>query len=491
VSVEHSRALKLGECVSGKSASSLERHLDSSTVVVSVESEMPQSHLVARTLVATLRRGPGEIVLIATGLEDSFITELQEASAAIDPRRGITVLSGSDPIAKGSVRVHVGPTIQAPAIRIVPEGHGAHIAASSAAVIRIRRPGNEIGAVYSAALGAAEVFKHTALVSANRRVFHRHLRYCPISLNSDLLAAPDLPTRRAYDLTLAGVGAIGTGIVLLLDALGAEGRIVLIDRQRFAPENLGTYSIGGVADVEECRWKVDLAKRYLRRFDIVPVRAAVSDAIQSVDAGKIPWTPVVLSALDSPEARRDVQRLWPDRLVDAQTGDTMLGFCDCRHGIDPCMFCVFPPGQGPSGAELVAERLGLSVQELADPDAVLTEANLHGKTAEQQRLLRPHVGKPMCGLAQATGLSGLDADGFMPSVPFISLQAACLSVARLVAATNGSYTVGYNFAQYDGLFGPQAATIETMKRRPGCLCDARATSIDLVRNRRRLQQRSN
>jgi hypothetical protein len=450
-------------------------------VVVSVEHGMPQAHLTTRTLVATLRRGLGEIVLIAGGLEDSFITELQEASSAIDPKRGIRVLSESDRIPSGSIRIHVGPTLQAPAIRIVSEGYGAHVAGSSGAVIRIRRPGNEIGAVYAASLGAAEVFKHTAHVSVNRRVLHRHLRFCPMSLSSDLLAAPDLPTTRTFDLTLVGVGAIGTGIVLLLDTLGAEGRIVLIDRQRFALENLGTYSIGDLADVEEARWKVDLAKRYLRRFDVVPVPETVSDAIQTVDAGKMPWTAVVLTALDSPEARRDAQRLWPDRLVDAQTGDTMLGLCDYRHGIDPCMFCVFPPGQGPSGAEVVAVRLGLSVQELADPDAVLTEADLHGKTVEQQNLLRPHVGKPMCGLAQATGLSGLDADGFMPSVPFISLQAACLSVARLVAATNGSAEMRPNFVQYDGLFGPQAATIETMKRRPGCLCSARASSIEVVR----------
>jgi hypothetical protein len=69
----------------------------------------------------------------------------------------------------------------------------------------------------------------------------------------------------------------------------------------------------------------------------------------------------------------------------------------------------------------------------------------------------------------------------MPSVPFISLQAACLSVARLVAATNGTETALSNFVQYDGLFGPQAATIETMKQRPGCVCSARASSIDAVR----------
>jgi hypothetical protein len=44
-----------------------------------------------------------------------------------------------------------------------------------------------------------------------------------------------------------------------------------------------------------------------------------------------------------------------------------------------------------------------------------------------------------------------------------------------------------NFVQYDGLFGPQAATIEMMKRRPGCVCSSRASSIEVARKRRRSQ----
>jgi hypothetical protein len=90
------------------------------------------------------------------------------------------------------------------------------------------------------------------------------------------------------------------------------------------------------------------------------------------------------------------------------------------------MFCVFlVDRRAPSGADIVAERMGLSVEEMVRPDAVLMEAHLEGNNAEQQALLRPHVGQLMCELTQATGLSALGADEFMPSVPFVSLQAAC------------------------------------------------------------------
>ena len=51
-------------------------------------------------------------------------------------------------------------------------------------------------------------------------------------------------------------------------------------------------------------------------------------------------------------------------------------------------------------------------------------------------------------------------------------------------ATDGTVAMRNNFVQYDGLFGPQAATIETMRRRPGCVCSGRQTAIEEVRTKR-------
>ena len=70
----------------------------------------------------------------------------------------------------------------------------------------------------------------------------------------------------------------------------------------------------------------------------------------------------------------------------------------------------------------------------------------------------------MCGLARATGLTDLNAGGFMPSIPFASLQAMCLSVGRLLAANLDVGPPG-NFVQYTSPIGPQAASLETMRRR--------------------------
>jgi hypothetical protein len=93
------------------------------------------------------------------------------------------------------------------------------------------------------------------------------------------------------------------------------------------------------------------------------------------------------------------------------------------------------------------------------------------------------LGKPICGLLRALGLTTLDADGYMPSARFISLQAACLSVGRLLADRIGVELNG-NVVQYDSFIGPQHASVLSMQRTPACYCSARARTIATVRARR-------
>jgi len=338
--------------------------------------------------------------------------------------------------------------------------------------------------VYAAALGAAEAFKYTAQVLPSRRVLHRHLRICPVTLSSDLAAAPDLPLGLVLELALVGVGAIGTGIVVLLDRIGAQGRLLAVDNQSFGLENRGTYSLGGAAEADAAPWKTDLARQALSRFDVILFRRPVSELPAAVDSESVPWFRLVLTALDTAEARRDAQRLWPDRLIDAATGDSMLGIHDHQHGTGPCLNCFFPPDQaGPSAAQRLADATGLSPERARRGDETLTSEDLAGLTPGQRHKLQPHLGKPVCGLAQAIGLTRLDAAGYQPSIPFVSLQAACLSIGCLISGQLRTPASG-NLVQYDGLIGPQAATIEQMKPRPGCVCQSRATAIADVRKTR-------
>lgn len=482
MALEHSRSLLLAEATTGASQSALERRLDDSTVVVSVDPALPLGMLTARVLLTTLRRGPGRLVLEPDALPSRETRRLEAAVNEVDGDRPLRIggLAGDD----RAVRIHVGSSAPRGVIRIAPDGYGAHVAAASSAVIRQARPGNGLGAVYAAALGAAEVFKHTAGVRPARRVIHRHLTFCPVTLSGDLSRAPEIPASIPLNLGLIGVGAIGTGIALTLSELPAEGELLAVDRQQFDRENRGTYSIGNAGDAVARPNKVELAARVLRRFDVHEFPYPLSQLLTAVDAGAVPWTPLVLTALDTPEARREAQRLWPDRLIDGATGDTMVGLHDHTYGHDPCMRCLFPERHDiPSGVERLAADLGLGAHVLAEGERLLEASDLQGMPEDQQQRLRPQLGKPICGLVRALGLTIADAEGFMPSAPFISLQAACLSVGRLLAGVLGVTPSG-NFMQYDGLIGPQHASVLHMKRSPECYCSVRAQTIATVRARR-------
>jgi hypothetical protein len=480
--IEYSRAQRLAEGVTAVPASGLARRLDEATVMISIDPDMPNAALVARVLATTLRRGPGNLILLNDHLPPALIDTIVAATAAIDPARPMRVATtGPDTC----IRVHVGTQASDHTIRLVPDGCGAHIASDPTATIRPARAGNALGAIYASALGAAEIFKQAAAVVTDRRVIHRHLRFCPVTLSSDLSRSPALDDVLRFVLSLVGIGAIGTAIALILSELDAEGTLLAVDRQRYAIENRGTYSLGGDTDTRTNPWKTDLAKRALTRFDVTPCNDDIDTVIQRIDAGEAPWHPTVLTALDTPEARRSAQRLWPDRLIDAATGDTMLGIHDHRHGIDPCMACHFPiRTDEPSGVQAVADKLGLSAHLLANGDSILTEEHLKGLLPTQRERLAPHVGSRMCGLARATGLTDLDANGYMPSIPFVSMQAACLAIGRLIASQLKIDVPG-NLIQYDSLTGPQQAITETMRTRTGCICVNRATTINQVRAHRR------
>jgi hypothetical protein len=481
--LEHSRSLRLAAAVANSTASDLERRLGASTIVVSVDSMLPGAMHCAQVLVASLRRLPISLSLEPSHLSTADSDRLVEVATEVDPARAISVarVAGSD-----VVRLHVGPTAPQGVIRVVPDGFGAQVATDPAAGLRQHRAPYATGTVLAAAFGAAEAFKRLVAATGVRARPHGHLSYCPVTLSTDLTAAPDLIGTLQLDAMLIGLGAIGTATALILGELNAEGTLALVDPEVYAPENRGTYSLGTQTDVEAATPKVAVVARAIEhRFDVRPWRRFAEELPGMIDGGVIGWPKAVLTGLDSIQARHAAQHIWPDHLIDGATGDTMLGLSVVEGVGRPCLMCFYPPRPGAtSSAERLAAATGLTVARAARGGEPLSESDIAGLRDEKRRMLQPHLGRPVCGLLQALGLTEIDAGDYQPAVPFVSQQAAASVVGRLLAQHLGIATLP-NFIQYDALAGPGRATHEARRSREGCECISRGEIIARVRAVRR------
>jgi hypothetical protein len=483
MSIEHSRPLLLASKAAGADEETLKDRLEQATTVVRVDPELPGAQLTGRVLLTTLRRLPGRLTLDRDGLDDEAVAELVAAVADVDSTRPLTVVN--NPPEDATACIHFGLTANEGWVRVVPDGYGAQLAADAGFDMSLGRPANALGSVFAAALGAAEAFKHVAGVVPGRCTAHRHIVFCPVTLTADTRLAPELPGGLLIDVALVGAGAIGTATALILSELSLVGRVIVCDPERFGPENRGTYTLGGEHEAATRPRKVDLTGDLLAKagYDVSKVEGMSSEVIRRVDAGELPWPEVVLTGVDSIEARREAQGLWSDHVIDAATGDTAVGLCHATPE-GPCLRCFFPERHdGPSALDCLASATGLPVERLRRGQDVLTDADVASLTHEQRALLAAHRGEPVCGLASALGLTTAADDGYRPSVPFVSQMAACLAVGRLLALRLGGQP-DINWLQFDTLHGPHG---DGERRNPtaSCFCQTRSAIVGQLRTRRR------
>ena len=483
MSIEHSRSLLLAANASGLDEQTLKKRQENALTTLRLDAALLGARLTARVLLTTLRRLPGKLALDCAGLSDDLVTELVDAVERIDSTRPLTVIDG--PAVGATVQLDIGVTGEVGFVRIVPDGYGAQVANDPSVEVSLGQPANPLGCVFAAACGAAEAFKRIVVTKDERKTDHGHYRFCPVTLMGDTTAAPPLPSLMPLDLALVGNGAIGTAIGLILAELRAGGRVVLCDPELYGPENRGTYSLGGEHEGTGQLRKVDVVGDILEAsgYTVVRVPKASTEMIQRIDDGKLDPPRIVLAGLDNIEARRETQLLWADHILDGATSDTNVGFVHARPG-GPCLRCLFPePEAGPDPLLRLAHKTGLPLSRLKRGQDALSEEDIASLAPEQQELLRRHVGRPVCGLADALGLTDIDSDGYLPSVPFVSQMAACLVVGRLLALRLGVSTKA-NFCQFDALHGPKFAEPETRNPEPVCRCQTHPHVVESVRSHR-------
>jgi hypothetical protein len=483
---DYSRSLRLAGNAARSDEQGLRDRLEATRIHITAEVDQPAISQALLVLIADLRRLPVQLSFDPHGahapVPDALVAEVQATADGIDPDRRVRIGHALS----GSLHLHLGahpPTTAT--ISAVPDGHGVRLRRRGHPYPRLNSPGTGLGAVETAATLTAEAFKTITGLPGNTYTELQRLDFCPATLENN----PGIVTARhplIENTALIGAGAIGTGIALILNLLSATGTLTVVDPEPFDEPNVTTYSLGTLHDAAAHRTKVKLIAGHLPDLDVLGIHGTAQDLIDRIDADTAPWPHRVLGALDTIEARHDIQRIHADLTLDGSTGGqagTTLALHEAAP-YGPCLRCYYPvPRHGVSAEQLLHENTGLPLELIARGDRPLSSADLAERTSKEQARLAPYLGQPICGLSRISALTGR-ADDFRPSAAFVAQQAACLVVGALIARTTGHVTGPLRRAEYDTRFGPRPDMTDNRRPNPTCTCQTDSNLTTEIRTHR-------
>jgi hypothetical protein len=352
---------------------------------------------------------------------------------------------------------------------------------------------NPIASLAAACLGVSEVFKRLIVLKPKRGEFFNGLTFSLFNYstgNSD--CGPILPTSIYLDLLIVGAGAIGNGVAYLLKELPITGRVLLVDSQSYAEENLGTSILVGPKAIGEEKAKI-MAQILHGSASVQWFAEDLSEFTKRL-GNEVKYPQIAIGCLHDIEVRHQLQNLWPDIIFDGAIGDFA-----CHVSLHPhdsniaCLMC-FLRNQPAERTEVIASReTGLSIERSQQPSEIVTENDVLSAPKLKQNWLRTQVGNSVCSVIQAAQqLSEIQQRvGFQPSVPFVACLSASMVVTELVKYTSGWKSSLEPCFQIDILTGPAFGQFIQQERRKDCICVTRKKNIDLIRSRRVNQEKQN
>jgi hypothetical protein len=339
-------------------------------------------------------------------------------------------------------------------------------------------------------VGVTEVFKRLVVLRPERGELSPAASFSFYNYGPSESPGPALPREIPIDAVLFGVGAIGNGIVHLLSLLPVVGRFTTVDRQVLQRENWGTYLLVGPRELGmvKAAWAAGLLQSGLTTSWF---HGSAEEYVAK--CGKsFPFPRLVLNGLDNIGARRAVQGLWPDQIIDGAIGPAL-----CEVTVHPwegdmsCLRCDFEEPVA-DAVELQIRSTGLQVSRLAEPSGLVGAADIDAAPVERKEWLRSRQGKPICSVVSEGVLATLSAEsqkeGFEPSVPFVACLSACMVVTEMVRYCLGWPPVLRTGFQFDTLVGPQNGVFKEHSRKRDCECFSRRANIERVRAEQRVRE---
>jgi len=350
---------------------------------------------------------------------------------------------------------------------------------------------NPIGAILAGGLAAGEVFK-MAFSDFINVTLCPDLTYDPLTHGTGKapVVKPEIP-KEIYleDLTLIGVGAIGTSLIYCLGRLPRlTGKLTLIDHETTDESNEQRYLLSfkenrGIQKVQF----VEHLSRLHPLLEIMAFGAPYEAYIQICSHARTVLSSVI-TTVDTDKTRRNVQAALPKTILNGWTeaDGTNLGYGIGKHeflGPYECLACAYFPKSGPSSQEeFYSLRTGFNVDEIKRRlrDKIPTtqkdiESIARNTGADIKNLMR-FLGRPLddllhgqCGIFTIP-LPGKLATAPVPHIPL--LVAVHLASQLLIPYLEPTPEIKpiESAAVFNGLDIPTINNLELRKKEPRCIC---------------------
>ncbi|HYW55766.1 MAG TPA: hypothetical protein VE934_02305 [Polaromonas sp.] len=445
-----------------------------------------------------LSRVVGDLTVVLPDERGDFHLEVDEVVAELWSQGRVRRIGAKDCDFLGATAIlNVGNTVRPdlPWTSINANGWIARCTSGSKPLPEGSAIANPLACMLAASFGVAEVFKRIYGVPPHKAAPMKDVAFSLFELSVEFTDfGPRLPDSISLPNTLLlGAGAIGNGIVLLSSQLPLLGRMLVLDKQVFGPENYATCALLDVAD-----WigkpKAKRLAGWLTTRSCLAVTGEQATVQSAMDDGLLDGLrpDLVINGLDDIGARKAVQKVWPSLLVDG--GINSVGAAVRAHSMShrhlACMRCAFvDPVQDHIDAQSRVTGLARASLE-GNQDRPITDEDIAHASSERREWLRAQQrqGRTVCStmnLAQAEGLGLALEEGFQPSVPFVATASAALVMAHVLRTLLWPQMKFFSGFQFESVFaGADTAQRYNKLASPGCECTRNKVIIDTILARR-------